>query len=257
MTLPPGAFQYPNPGTNSETYFGVHPVDFTLEVVIKAGMEWFLTTPEAPDLVFGHLKSTWLNSRYGQAKIDDIGDFIKKYDIPIVQHWSLIAEKSPCISIQLLDANEEEARAALNDHSDMLDVLDMENNVIGRTQIGYSPIVDQMHIGIHSNQTPDLTKYLYYLIIYLLNGFKSQLQEKGMMLTTFRATDISRLNEYLPENIYSRFINFTSFTIAPYKKDALPIIEEILGVHVPDDRSGDTEATDSATSDGMRFVDLT
>lgn len=259
MALPPGAFQYPAPPDNMEEYFGVHPVDFSLEAVLRAGIDWFLTDPEAPNLVFGHLKSSWLDARYGQEKIDDISDFIKKYDIPVVQHWSLIAEKAPCISIQLLDANEEESRAALNDHKEMVDVLDIENNVIGRTQIGYAPIVDQIHIGIHANQTPDLAKYLYYLIIYLLNGFKSQFQAKGMMLSTFRATDISRMNEYLPENIYSRFINFSCFTIAPYKKDSLPIIEEILGVHIPEDSSGDVstplEESDPFEPDGVRIIE--
>lgn len=258
MTLPLGAYQYPPPSGGPEEYFGVHPVDFTLEAVLRVGIDWFLTNPEAPNLVFGHLKSSWLNTRYGQNKIDDIGNFIKKYEIPIVQHWSLIAEKAPCISIQLLDANEEESRAALDNHQEMLDALDNQNNIIGRTQIGYSPIVDQIHIGIHANQTPDLAKYIYYLIIYLLNGFKPQLQSKGMMLTTFRATDLSRMNEFLPENIYSRFINFSCFTMAPYKMDELPIIDEILGIHVPEDSSGevsqDLGGIDPMEPNGVRII---
>lgn len=260
MTTGGGFFQFPPPVSNEERFFGVYPVDFTLEAVLRAGIDWFLSNPDAPNCVFGHLLSPWLNTKYGQAKIDEIGDFIKKYEIPIVQHWSLIPERVPCISIQLLDANEEEMRAGLGDHQTMMDTLDMNQNVIGREEVGYSPIIDSIHIGIHANQTPDLAKYLYYLVVYLLNGFKPQLQERGLLLSTFRATDLSRMNEYLPENIYSRFINFTCYTIAPYKRSELPIIDEILGISVPEagseDVEKDLENNDPFDEDGLRLKDI-
>jgi hypothetical protein len=59
------------------------------------------------------------------------------------------------------------------------------------------------------------------------------MESRGMHLGTFRATDLSRLNEYLPENMYSRFINFTSFSIASFDKGIVPIVENIIGVSVP------------------------
>jgi len=77
-----------------------------------------------------------------------------------------------------------------------------------------------------------LTKYLYYLVIYILNAFKPQLEERGLQLGTFRATDLSRMNDYLPENMYSRFINFTVFSIARFDKGDVPIIEKIIGLHL-------------------------
>lgn len=211
---------------------GVYPVDFIVETILRAGINWFLTDPEAPGLVFGQLKAPWL-SKYGEPKINEISAYIAKYDIKIVQHFSLVAQSVPCISIQLLDGNEEEARAALDDHMEMQDAIGENNAVAGRQQFGYAPIIDNVHIGIHAHTTPDLTKYLYYLIVYVLSSFKPQLQERGLNLTTFRVTDISKLNEYLPENIYSRFINFSMWTMAPFRKGKVPIIERILGVHVP------------------------
>lgn len=54
-----------------------------------------------------------------------------------------------------------------------------------------------------------------------------------MQLGTFRATDLSRMNEYLPENMYSRFINFTSFSIASFDKGLVPIVENIIGMTTP------------------------
>lgn len=236
----PNKLVYPSPGIVPPEFVGIFPVDFILETIIRAGLDWFRTTPDAPGRVFGQLKAPWLSARYGQKKIDEIADYIKKFEIRIVQHYSLIAKQTPCISIQLLEANEETSRAGFEDHLREVDNLNSANDaVLGRESQGYVPIIDNMHIGIHASETPDLVKYIYYLLIYLLSAFKTDLQDRGLMLTTFRATDLSRINEYLPSNVYSRFINFQTFTIAPYKKDDLPIIDEILGLTV--DQSGDSE----------------
>jgi hypothetical protein len=232
-----GAFEYPAPKTEEQHFYGVYPVDFLLETILKAGLEWFRTDPQAPKYVFGHLMSPYL-SKYGEAKIEEIAAFIKKYDIRIVQHWALIAEKAPCISIQLLDGTESIERAGLADFQQMVDTLNADNEVIGRRDVGYSPITDNIHIGIHTKDTPDLAKYLYYLVVYVLNSFKPQLEMRGMMLGTFRATDLSRMNEYLPDNMYSRFINFTIFTMASFDKGVVPIIEEFMGLNVAPSSQG-------------------
>ena len=224
------ALSYPSPQICPPEFEGIFPVDFILETILEAGLEWFRTDPNAPGRVFGQLKASWLAERYGDKKIAEISDYIKKYEIRIVQHWSLIAKQTPCISIQLLEGSEEEGRAGLQDHLQDVDVLNDAGAVLGREAIGYVPIVDNLQIGIHASETPDLVKYLYYLLIYLLSAFKSDLQDRGLQLTTFRATDISRLNEYLPENVFSRFINFQTYTVAPFKRENMPILDEILGL---------------------------
>lgn len=233
-----GAYEYPPVAPAVDEFYGVYPVDFLLETILKAGLEWFRTDPLAPGYVFGHLKSPYL-AKYGQPKIDEIAAYIIKYDIKIVQSFSLIATNVPCISIQLLDAGEMTERAGLADFQGMADTLNMEQEVIGRREISYSPISDNIHIGIHCQDSPDLAKYLYYLVVYVLNSFKPQLETRGMMLGTFRATDLSRMNEYLPENLYSRFINFSIFTIASFDKGVVPIIEQFMGVSVSPTSEGD------------------
>ncbi len=233
---------------------GIYPVDFIVEQTIRAGLKWFRETPEAPKQVYGHLSVPFLSDKYGQSKIDEIANYIKTTDIRIVQHWALIDQSVPNISIQLLDGVEREDRAGLDDHAAEFDVInEVDGAVLGREQVGYAAISDNMHIGIHAITTPDLTKYLYYLIIYILMAFKPQLQERGIQLSTFRTTDVSRLNEYLPDNMYSRFINFSVYTEAPFKKDSLPIIEEIIGVHVEeplDEISGGIGINNIQQSDG-------
>lgn len=225
---------FPAPPTPEPVVYGVLPIDFLLETVLDAGLAWYRTDINNSKLVFGWLGTSWLSSRYGQAKIDEIWNYIEKYEVPIVQHFSLIDQTRPCLSIQLLDGSEMTERAGLEDHGGVVDTYDIDGNVTGRKQIRYSPIMDNVHIGIHVIGTPDLAKYLYYLVVYILNAYKPQLEERGLQLGTFRATDISRLNEYLPENMFSRFINFSTFSISKFDAGDMPIIDEIIGIHMSD-----------------------
>lgn len=220
---------YP-PIIDETTTFGVLPVDFLLETVLAAGLQWFKTDPIAYKKVYGWLYSPFLNAKYGEAKALEIKNFIIKYDVKIVQSFALIDHSVPSISIQLLDGNELTERASLQDFDRNIDELNINNELIGRTEVSYSPISDNVHIGIHVQNTPDLAKYLYYLVIYILNTFKPKLQEQGLQLGTFRATDISKLNEYLPENLYSRFINFTVYTPASFDRGAATLIENFIGL---------------------------
>jgi hypothetical protein len=233
--ITPSQLVYPPPPSTEDEGTGLFPVDFLLEDVIRIGLNWFKTDPTAPDAVFSHFKTAFLSAKYGESKITEIVDFITKYDVRIVQHFSMIDEVMPTISIQLLDGSEMTERAGLADHSGEIDTLNSQQEVIGRSEIQYSPILDNVHIGIHTSNTPDLCKYLYYLIIYTLLLFKPELEKRGLHLSTFRATDLSRINEYLPANIYSRFINFSVFTIARVDSGALPIVQSIVGVHASSD----------------------
>ena len=252
----PNALQYPSPQIMPPEYSGLFPVDFIIENILATGIDWFRTDPNAPELVFGQLNADWLKTYYGPNKIQEIADYIKKYEIQIIQHWALISQSVPCISIQLLDGNEDESKAAFSDFKHMADVQDeITQNTIGRTEWGYLPINDSIHIGIHAAETPDLVKYLYYLVAYVLGAFKDTLQNRGLQLTTFRATDISRLNEYLPENIFSRYINFSTFTIAPYKKSELPIAREIVGLNVGETTEAISETDNIKLEDGIFLND--
>jgi hypothetical protein len=216
---------YPAPELPDHPH-GVYPVDFILESIITAGLKWIVTDPNAGKLVFGHYLEPWL-AKYGQPKIDEIIGFMKKYPVKVVQHWSMIATNSPCFSIQILDAGEEVAKTGLQDHAREMDVMGANDELLERRRVSYAPITDSIHIGIHNALTPDLTKYLYQFLVYILNTYKPSLENMGMELGTFRATDISRLNDYLPENMYSRFITFTISSMPTFDMGTLPLITDI------------------------------
>lgn len=223
--------QYPPPPVLDSPYYGAVPVDFILEKILLDGLEWFRTDPEAKNFVFGHLANPIL-SKYGQAKIDEIAAFINKYEVAVVQSFLLLSKEVPSISIQILDAGEQLERTGLDDHQRTFNTFDTDDNFAGRFQDGYAPIGDGIHLGIHTINTPDLAKYLYYLVIYILCTKKEDLEAAGIILGTFRATDLSRLNDYLPENMYSRFINFSVSSLMRFRKGSVPVVDTIRGVHV-------------------------
>lgn len=222
----------------SDSLTGVYPVDFLLQTIIEESLELFRKSPEnAPNLIFGHLAATYLQ-KYGQAKIDEIAKYIRETQIPVVQHWSLVPEQVPCFSIQLMNGRENEEYAGLDDFVENVDVLNDAGTAIdNRTAFKYSFMVDEVQIGIHNSITPDLTKYLYYLLVHTFITSKDTLIRRGLELTTWNATDISRVNEYLPENIFSRFINFTASSTPRFSLDEDVTIVTDIDIS-PDDITG-------------------
>jgi len=220
---------YPPRSKTGEEFLGLVPVDFVLEAVIKAGIEWFINTPGAGHKVFGNLNLSYLKAKYGDKKIADIENYIKKYEINIIQSFPLSHTKTPCISILYTDSSESLDKAGLADFKEELSVFDeVTGDFVERTDYGYTPITDGIHIGIHSIESPDLVKYLYYLVTYILNVFKMDLEDQNINLTTLRANDLSRLNEYLPENMFSRFLSFNALTYAAYDRGTITAIKQFV-----------------------------
>lgn len=222
---------------------GLYPVDFILELAILEELEWFRANPNtAPDAVFGQLKPTYLATRgYGDTKIREMRDFINKTNIPVVQHWSLVDAHLPCFSIQLMDGREDETKVGMGDFLEELDTLDVNDVPEKREEILYTAMSDSLQIGIHATGTPDIVKYLYALLVSAFMR-RDRLQKRGFNLVTWQATDLSRINEYLPEHIYSRFVNFSVVTFPTFvSEDEMQLIDTIEGVHIePTDPGGIT-----------------
>lgn len=222
----------------SDSFSGVYPIDFILQTVIEEGLELFRSNPEnMPNLVFGHFVATYLQ-KYGQAKIDEIAKYIRETQIPVVQHFALIPQQLPCFSILLLNGREDEQYAGFDDHAEQVDVLNSEGTAIeDREYFKYSPMMDEIQIGIHNSNTPDLTKYLYYFLVHIFITSKTALIRRGLELTTWNATDISRVNEYLPENVFSRFVNLTALSTPRFSLDEDVTIVTDFDIS-PDDITG-------------------
>jgi len=221
--------QFPPPAISAESCVtGVFPVDFIFEIFFERGLKWFREEARAPDLVYAHLKNDYLKSRYGQSKIDEIAKYIRETEIDIFQSFPVDDMEAPAISLNLQGQEEIVQDAGLDDYSGSIDTLDTLGNIIDRQQRAYIPTRSQILVGIHATGSPDKVKYLYYLASYLLSAFKSDLQripgqENGLFNITFRASDLSRLNDFLPQNMFSRFMTVTAehFDVVEREKDVM------------------------------------
>jgi hypothetical protein len=218
--------EYPAPEVPCPPPLGLYPIDFMLEAVLKLGLQHFRQTPDLANRVYGHLLSGPLSRKYGQSKIDEIREYINSTDIGIIQGFPMTSENSPTISLNLNDGSEDEKYSGLDNFGGELDTFGSDGSVVARENLGYATMRDTVIIGIHAIGGPDKTKYLYYLIAYILIAYKEQLEERGLTLSTFQATDLSRLNDYLPEGMFSRFITFSALTTVKFKKADAPIINE-------------------------------
>lgn len=220
-------YLYPPEPEYKTEHMGVYPIDFLFEVILEDGLEWFRRDRDAPGLVFGHLNNPRLSQRYGQSKIDEIADFIRTKKIRIIQSFPLDGEISPTISVNLSSSNEQTAHSGLSDHAGFTDTLGAQDSVLSRTEVGYTSITDNVLIGIHAIGSPDTAKYMYMLVLYLLNAYRHEFGDEGLYDLTFSSTDLSRLNEYLPANMFSRFVTATVLSFAKFRKQSVPVIDSL------------------------------
>lgn len=224
--------RYPQPFVEDDRRTGVYPTDFLLEQVLDAGFDWFRKTSDAPTRVFENLLRPELHKRYGQAKIDEIAAYVRATQIRVLQSFPIEDQQAPSISINMNSSGEAPELGGLDRFAERLLDFDSLGNVVGGQEIGYHPITDSLLVGIHSVGSADKVKYIYYIVVYILMSLRSQLEETGMFNMTFQATDLSRLNEFLPANMFSRFltVNFTS--MAMFKKADVPVVTGFtLNVH--------------------------
>lgn len=218
---------YPAIPPEKSSIYGVYPVDFMFEQIIEDGLDWFRSTPEAPEYVYGHLKSALLNTRYGQSKIDEIATYIQDTEIRVAQAWPSGAEVVPVISINLASGVERVEHTGMDDFDSNLDTLGAGDEIEERKEIGYAPLNDELLIGIHSAGSPDTVKYVHMLLVYILSANRDIFSSEGLMNMTFRSTDLSRLNELLPQNVFSRFVTATVESIALIPKRVVPMVGDI------------------------------
>lgn len=216
---------FPPPRRTPDSLLGLYPTDFIVEDVLDDGLKWFRSTPGAEQQVFGRLLMPAVIGRYGQAKIDEIAKYIRGFEIRIIQAFPVEDTQMPAISINLADANQPERYEALTHYAGAVDSLGPSDEVVGRKEIGYLPIQDSILIGIHATGTPDKVKYLYYLVSYVIASALDRFNEMGFIDVSLRATDMSRFNDLLPANVYTRFLTLSVSTVPKYEKGVVPMVD--------------------------------
>lgn len=88
-----------------------------------------------------------------------------------------------------------------------------------KTGIRAVPIIDRIQVGIHTAENTNLTKYLYYLLVYWLFSRRLELEKAGYQLSRFNASDFAKEVELLPDNIVSRAMTIEFLTWFKWKDD--------------------------------------
>jgi hypothetical protein len=169
-----------------------------LHRIVQEGIYLLKQNPDVLDDIFQYYKCEEMNDDYGQKYIDGIKKWFTETKVPVVQAWSFNPQQVPQITIKLAVEQEDESKSAIGDHWGMGD----EGN------IGTAPFVVNLDIAIHASRNGDEVLWLYYIVNYILFKRKRRAEALGLQLHTFSATDYSRDNAKLADNIYTRYIRF-------------------------------------------------
>lgn len=169
-----------------------------LQRIIQEGIKLLKDKPQILDDIFQYYTCDAMNSDYGQSYIDEIKSWFAKTKVPVVQAWSMDPQQVPQITIKLATEQEDESKAAFGDHW----AMEEEGN------IGAAAFVVNLDITIRSSANGDQVLWLYYMVNYILFKRKRRAEELGLRLHTFSATDYSRDNSKLADNVWERYIRF-------------------------------------------------
>jgi len=173
--------------------------EIVVQKLIKTGIKGLRADRAAFDELFAQYSDPDLQDDYGDDYLDKLWDWFSTTKIPVIQAWSFNAQKIPSISIHLANETEDENKAAMKD----MGFVDSDNNEIG---VGvFTVMVD---IGIHANKAGDHVLWIYYVVSYILYKYKSWAEKNGLQLHTFSASDYNKDNQYMTENIWTRWIRF-------------------------------------------------
>jgi hypothetical protein len=86
------------------------------------------------------------------------------------------------------------------------------------------PANETIMIGAHSENAL-FTKYLYYILRYILRRYKYKFHEFGMELSKYNGSDFSLHETLMPEAVYSRFITTNFITYDCWKEEEKLLID--------------------------------
>lgn len=172
------------------------------EVVLRKVIAYGMTELRKNDRAFHELFSQYSNQEliedYGPGYVEEIQSWFMTTKIPVIQAWSLNAQRIPCISVHLAQETEDESKASMGD---------FWGNVHG-DDIGTGVFTVSIDVGLHANKAGDHVLWLYYITSYILFKYKWYAESLGLRLHTFSASDYDKNKMTMMENVWTRWIRF-------------------------------------------------
>lgn len=173
-----------------------------LQKVIQQGLRNIKNNPDVLDDIFSYMHEEDIENDYGTAYVEKIKTWFLETKVPVLHAWSFNRDRIPCISIHLANDTEDEGKAAIGDH--------YGEDEVGA--VGTATFTTQLDIGIHASKSSDEVLWLYYIVTYTLFHDKLFAEKLGLRLQTFTASDWDKRQEYMTENLWTRWIRFRCTT---------------------------------------------
>lgn len=183
--------------------------------------------------IFADFAKDELADEYGLAYAEQIYEWFTTTKVPVIQSWSLNAQKIPCISVHLANDQEDESKLAFNDFGGEFD---------GETETGTAAFSVMLDIGIHANRGGDHVLWLYYILAYVLFKNKPALTRLGLEMGTFSASDYSKDAEKMGNNIWTRWVRYRCTTQNDWTGDDLEEVD--VNINMKASRIGDIDGED-------------
>lgn len=184
--------------------------------------------------IFSDFAKDEMADEYGDAYIEKIWEWFTTTKVPVIQSWSMNAQKIPCISVHLANEQEDESKVAFDDFG---------GNFDNETETGTAAFSVMLDIGIHANKGGDHVLWLYYILAYVLFKYKPSLVRLGLEMGTFSASDYSKDAEKMGNNIWTRWVRYRCITQNDWAADTLGEVDE-LEVNLKASRIADTEGVE-------------
>mgnify|MGYP001159260373 CR=1 FL=1 len=203
--------------------------EVVVQKLIQNGIDKLRQNPSAFNEIFATYNEPEMAAIYGQKYIDDIRTWFFTAKIPVVQAWAMNAQRIPCYSIHLATEQEDESKAAMGDYYG-----DEDDSTMGSS--AFTVYVD---IGVHADRSGDNVLWLYYILDYILFKEKLMAERLGLRLHTFSASDYSKDQRAMTENIWTRWVRFRCTVLNGWKQEDLTEAEPNVGIYVS--RIGDED----------------
>ena len=156
------------------------------------------------DQMLSLLKDSQFEGVYGQEEIDQFKAFLDK-KISIVNSFNLISLNLPNISLLEVSTGEDQSKSVIGDLEGRT-----FDGVTSQDRLTFA-VNSNIQIGIHA-ESVTAARWLHSLIIYWIINNKKILSNRGLSLVSWSSSDFNRMNEFLPENIFSKFITTSSLS---------------------------------------------
>ncbi len=206
--------------------------DLELEAILREGFAALRQDPTLITDLFGYLKQPYLYKKYGDKELNKLIKFFTTEEISIVHAFNLVQSSVPCISIQLIENPEEEAKDQLSDFENQITQPITDPNQLAQLVVvsGFTPTSYDPNTGILKiPDAVDLSNVRYNLLFVdasenefvITGGINNLPGAKQFNIGKGQSPDLSN------NGLIQSAINYEQYELqGVYEKERL-----ILGIH--------------------------